>query len=112
MEILLIIVFLLLSGFFSGSETAFLTFDNYMVEVWRKKKKTGYKTVLKFVERPERYLSLTLVGTNISNVAYSSIATIYLLDKGMPSEAIFVVLPLVILLLGEMSLALQTRKKL
>ena len=101
MEILLIILFLLLSGFFSGSETAYLTFDNFMVEVWRRKKKAGYKTVLKFVERPERYLSLTLVGTNISNVAYSSIATIYLLEKGLPSEAIFVILPFVILLLGE-----------
>lgn len=101
MELLLVIVFLLLSGFFSGSETAFLTFDNFMVEVWRKKKRRGYKTVLKFVERPERYLSLTLVGTNISNVAYSSIATIYLLNIGLPSEAIFVLLPLVVLLLGE-----------
>jgi putative hemolysin len=101
MELLIIIIFLLLTAFFSGSETAFLSFDNFMVEIWRKQKKTGHKTVQKFVQRPERYLSLTLVGTNISNIAYSSIATLYLLDRGFPNVAVFVILPLVMLLAGE-----------
>jgi putative hemolysin len=101
MELLIIILFLLLTAFFSGSETAFLSFDNFMVEIWRKQKKTGHKTVQKFVQRPERYLSLTLVGTNISNIAYSSIATLYLLDRGFPNVAVFVILPLVMLLAGE-----------
>jgi putative hemolysin len=101
MKVLLIIVFLLLTGFFAGSETAFLTFDNFMVEIWRKRKKPGYKIVQRFMERPERYLAITLVGTNICNIAYSSIATIYLLDKGLSSGAILVLLPLLMLLVGE-----------
>jgi len=106
MEVLLIIIFLLLTGFFAGSETAFLAFDNFMVEIWRKRKKSGYKIVQRFMERPERYITVTLVGTNVCNIAYSSIATVYLLDKGLldkglSSGAILVLLPLVMLLLGE-----------
>ena len=101
MELILIIIFLILSALFSGSETAFLSFDNFMVEIWRKKKKRGYGIVQKYIERPERYLSLTLVGTNICNIAYSSVATLYLLEKGFPEGAIFIILPLVILLIGE-----------
>jgi putative hemolysin len=101
MELALIIVFLLLSGFFSGSETAYLSFDNFMVEIWRKQKRSGYRIVQKYVEQPERYLSLTLVGTNVANISYSSIATIYLLNKGVATEAVFVILPLTVLLVGE-----------
>jgi len=101
MELFLVILFLLLTGLFAGSETAFLSFDNFMVEIWRKKKSFGHKTVRKFAERPERYLSLTLVGTNISNIAYSSIATLYLLDRGVSNVAVFVILPFVMLLVGE-----------
>jgi len=101
MEVFLIILFLLLTGLFAGSETAFLSFDNFMAELWSRKKKRGSRIVQKFVQRPERYLSLTLVGTNISNIAYSSIATLYLLDRGIPNGAVYVILPFVMLLLGE-----------
>jgi CBS domain containing-hemolysin-like protein len=101
MKVLLIIIFLVMTGFFAGSETAFLSFDSYMVEVWRKHKKPGYKIVRRFMERPERYITVTLVGTNICNIAYSSIATIYLLDKGLSNGAVLVLLPFVMLVVGE-----------
>lgn len=78
MELLLILFTLLLSGFFSGSEIAFVSSNRLRIELFLRKNTTGSKFLNRFVNDPESFLITTLVGNNIVNVAYATIMAVYL----------------------------------
>ena len=78
---LLISIFgLLLSFFFAGSETAFVTTNRLRFEIWLRRKKKSALAAKLYFDNPEIYLSTTLVGNNIANIVTSSYATIYLIQ--------------------------------
>lgn len=64
---------LLMSAFFSGSETALLGARRIKLEIWAKHGMRRAKNALAIVENPEKYLVTLLVGTNIANVIFSSL---------------------------------------
>ena len=64
---------LLMSAFFSGSETALLWARRIKLEIWAKHGMRRAKNALAIVENPEKYLVTLLVGTNIANVIFSSL---------------------------------------
>lgn len=67
----LILLFLLLSALFSGSEIAFISANKLRVEL-RKKKGAARGTILaNFYEKPAHFLSTMLVGNNIALVAFT-----------------------------------------
>lgn len=68
-------VLLLLSAFFSASETAFTSLSLVRVRSLASAKKSA-KLVLKMSENYNRLLSTLLIGNNIVNIASASIATI------------------------------------
>ena len=74
-QIVLLIIILLLSAFFSGSETAFVSTSIYETEIWLRRKRFGAKQTHLFVQRPEMLLVTILVGNNIAIVTFSSIFT-------------------------------------
>ncbi|WP_138430538.1 hemolysin family protein [Fodinibius saliphilus] len=77
-ELLLIVLTIFLSGFFSGSEIAFVSANRLKLEIEsRKTSKTG-RVVNYFVRNPETFLTTTLVGNNIVNVVYATLMTIFL----------------------------------
>lgn len=76
--LLIIIVFFILSGFFSGSETGLISIDRLKIEQDSKTNKRK-KQILDFLENPERLFGTTLFGTNISVVIVSSLS-IYLIN--------------------------------
>jgi len=67
---------LVLSAFFSSSETAFISLERYRVQHMVETKKKGAKRVAKMLEKPDRFLSTILLGNNLVNTAAASIATI------------------------------------
>jgi putative hemolysin len=69
-------VFLLLSAFFSSSETAFISLQRVRVEHLVNTKVTGAKRVAKMIERPEKLLSTILLGNNFFNTAAAALATV------------------------------------
>ena len=69
-------ILILLSGFFSGSETALMTLNRYRVKSLADKGHTGAKLALKLLSRPDRLLGLILLGNNIVNIFAATIATI------------------------------------
>jgi len=101
----LIVVFILLSGFFSGSETAVISANKFklksMSENGKKRKRINF--ILKLLDNPEKVLSTLLVGNNISVVTVSSLTTMLFIRKyGYKGEfyaTIFV--SIVILIFGE-----------
>jgi putative hemolysin len=72
------LIALVSSAFFSGAETAMISARRMKLEVWLRRKKRGAKQAYRFLQRPERLLTTTLVGTNIAVVAASFIMAIYL----------------------------------
>ena len=72
----LFIVCLLLSAFFSSSETAFTSLQRIRVEHLVNTKVTGAERVAKMMRRPERLLSTILTGNNLVNTAAAALGTV------------------------------------
>ncbi|MCW8829685.1 MAG: hemolysin family protein [Gammaproteobacteria bacterium] len=79
--ILLVMVLLLLAqGFFSGSEIALVNADKLKLRHLASKGHKGAKRVLKMFEQPEVLLGTTLVGTNVSLVALTTLGTLLMIQ--------------------------------
>lgn len=71
----LIVVFLILSGFFSSSEAAFLSLQRTRLSHLLNINAPGAKRVSDMVANTERLLSTILLGNNLVNVAFTAIIT-------------------------------------
>ena len=72
--LLLILVFLLLSAFFSGTEIAFVSANKLLIELKRKRSPRRGELLAKFFERPADFLGAMLVGNNLAMVALTALA--------------------------------------
>jgi len=102
-EILLIIVFLLLKAFFSGSEIAMVNADKVKLRHLAKTGDRGAGLVLKLFRTPDVILGTTLVGTNVATVTISTLGALIFIDHfGATGDLIsIIVLTPVLLILGE-----------
>lgn len=80
LTISIIILCLLLEGFFSGSEIGIVSADQIKLRHLAAKGSKGSKLALKMLEKPEFLLSVTLVGTNISVVTNTTMITALMLQ--------------------------------
>jgi len=67
---------ILMSGFFSGSETSMMSLNRYRLKHLRKQKHHGAERASALLERPDRLIGLILIGNNLVNIAASAIATV------------------------------------
>lgn len=67
---------LILSAFFSGSETALMTLNRYRLRHLVKLKHSGAHKAQQLLQRPDRLLGLILLGNNFVNNFAASIATV------------------------------------
>ncbi len=76
-EILLaiLIVLLLISAFFSASETAMMAINRYRLKHAAKTNPTA-RLVSKLLSRPDRLLTVVLIGNSVCNMAIASIGTL------------------------------------
>lgn len=79
-ELLYIIFVILLSGFFSGSEMAFVTANKLKMEIESRKNTLQGRSIAFFSKNPETFLTTTLVGNNIVNVVYATLMAIFLAE--------------------------------
>ena len=103
LELLLMLVFLLLKGFFSGSEIAVVNSDKLKLRHQAKNGNQGAGLVLKMFRKPDVILGTTLVGTNIATVTVSTLGALLFIDlygKSGDFISILVLTP-VLLILGE-----------
>lgn len=78
MQILYTILFILLGGFFAGSETAFISIDRLNLHSHLDSKDKRYKILGKLILHPEDMLGMFLVGTNVCMVSATIIFTDYM----------------------------------
>lgn len=75
MEILVLIVLLFFSAFFSASETALTSLSHLRIQRLLEKKVPGAKLLAKLKENPSGFLSTILIGNNLVNIAAAALAT-------------------------------------
>ncbi len=73
--LVLLIVCLLFSAFFSGSETAFISLQRVRLEYLVSTGTRGAKRVSRMIEHPEKFLSTVLLGNTFVNIAAAALAT-------------------------------------
>ena len=102
-EIFVILLFLVLKGFFSGSEIAMVNSDKLKVRHQAKMGDAGAKLVLNLFKTPDVILGTTLVGTNVATVTISTLGALIFIDLfGDAGDLISViVLTPFLLILGE-----------
>ena len=76
--VLIIVVMLLLSAFFSGMEIAFTSKNRLKLEIDRKQSRAFDYIAAVFTRHPGQYLTTILVGNNIALVIYSLYMTVLL----------------------------------
>lgn len=72
----ILVLLVMISGFFSGSETALMSLNRYRL---RHQANNGHKAAqrtAKLLEKPDRLISLILLGNNFVNISASAIATV------------------------------------
>jgi Mg2+/Co2+ transporter CorB len=77
-----LVLLLLLSAFFSGSETALMTLNRYRLRHLAAAGNPGAKLADKLLEKPDRLIGLILLGNNFVNILASSLATIIAIRLG------------------------------
>jgi len=96
---------LLLSAFFSGSETAYFSLSRFDVQRMVVRRRHGAKAVDFLLSRPGRLLIAILVGNMVVNVAAASLMTAVFLELvgpgGVPLAV--VVMTILILIFGEIT---------
>jgi Mg2+/Co2+ transporter CorB len=102
-EILLFVLCVILSAFFSSSEVALISITRAKVRTLVNEGKPGSKAVAALKESPEHLLITILIGNNIVNVAAATLATSIAIkafgDIGVGIATFFVVI--VLLVFGE-----------
>lgn len=102
-DLLLLIILLLLSAFFSSSELAFIVANKLKIEVKALKKNIAAQAAHFFVKDTQTFFSSILIGNNIVNVAFASLATIFFADHfGWNEYEILLAISLITLFLGEL----------
>ncbi|MEQ8313220.1 MAG: hemolysin family protein [Gammaproteobacteria bacterium] len=97
------IALLLIKGFFSGSEIALVSCDKLKLKTESLRGNRKASLVLKLMKTPETLLTTTLIGTNVSTMTLTVIATataIQLLGPGGDLVAILLLSP-IMLIFGE-----------
>jgi len=69
-------VFLILSAFFSASETAFFSINNIILKQLSEEKSKSAKRVVRLLSQPRRLLIAILIGNTLVNVSAASLAAI------------------------------------
>jgi CBS domain containing-hemolysin-like protein len=79
--LVLILIFIILAGLFAGIETGFVSLDRVRFKVARIDKRIQKNVVNSYIKHPDKFLTTTLLGTNITNILCATILTTYILHR-------------------------------
>jgi putative hemolysin len=112
MLIFWIIIFLIFSALFSGSEIAFISANKLNIELKKKRGGRRGRVISHFYDKPSRFLGAMLIGNNIALVVFTALMTIPLdeffisrfgLEQGSASLLLLntIIITIVVLIFGE-----------
>ena len=99
----LLVLLLLLSAFFSGSETALMSLNRYQLRHKAREGHRGARLAERLLKRPDRLIGLILLGNNLVNFSAASlVAVIAFKLGGQPAVALgTLLLTLIVLVFSE-----------
>jgi len=96
----------IMSGFFSATETAFMSMNKVKLRALAEKDNRRAALVMKLDDRYENLLSTILIGNNIVNILTASLGTVLFLDlvgQDMGAAISTAVMTVVVLVFGELT---------
>lgn len=110
LSVSLMIICLLLSAFFSASETAFTSVNRVKIKTLAADGNKKAKRVEKIIEKYDKTLSAVLIGNNIVNIALSTIATLFFvavlpekINENLSGLISTLVITVIVLIFGEVT---------
>lgn len=98
-------ILILVSAFFSSSETSMMSLNRYRLKHLKGTGHRGARRAIQLLQRPDRLIGLILIGNNLVNILASAIATVIAIrlfgDAGIAIATL--VLTLVILIFAEIT---------
>ncbi|MDE7083846.1 MAG: hemolysin family protein, partial [Clostridia bacterium] len=105
--LVVVIICIILSGYFSATETAFTAINKIRLRAKAEDGDKGAKRVLKLADSYDRLLTTILIGNNVVNILASSLFTLLLIalikDEGLATTLSTVILTVVVLIFGEIT---------
>lgn len=104
--ILVLIILVALSAYFSGTETAFSSLNRLRIKNAANAGSRRAKQVLHLSEHYDKLLSTILIGNNIVNISTTALATLLFVDiygKELGATISTIVVTIVVLIFGEIS---------
>ena len=106
--IIIMAICLVLSAYFSATETAFSTMNKTRMKTLAEKNNKRAQLALILVERYDRLLSTILIGNNIVNILLSSLGTLFFIsllhgNNELGSTVATIVITLLVLIFGEIT---------
>ncbi|WON76384.1 HlyC/CorC family transporter [Serratia sp. UGAL515B_01] len=74
--ILILVIMIVISAYFSASETGMMALNRYRLRHLSKQGNRGARRVEKLMQKPDRLIGLVLIGNNLVNILASALATI------------------------------------
>ena len=115
LQIVIIVICVIMSAYFSATETAFSTFNRIRIKNLAEHGNKRAALVMKLADKYDTLLSTILIGNNIVNILASSMATLLFIhivrDNDLGSLLSTVVLTVVILIFGEISPKTVAKKR-
>lgn len=74
--IIILITMIVVSAYFSASETGMMTLNRYRLRHRAKQGNQSARRVEKLLQKPDRLIGLVLIGNNLVNILASALATI------------------------------------
>lgn len=102
-QLIILIILVIISAFFSGSELAFVVSNKLKIEVRARKKNFAAKGAYSFVQNPQYFFSTILIANNIVNIAFASLSAVILsIAFNLNEFSILIISTLILLIFGEL----------
>lgn len=102
-NIIILIVLIIISAFFSGSELAYVSANKIKIEIKARKNNIAAKNALYFTNNPQSFFSTILIANNLVNIAFASLSTIFLTTLfGLNELSILFISTFILLLFAEL----------
>ncbi len=94
-------LFLLISFFLSGSETALTAVNRMRIQMRAEQGDPKAIRLRALISKPDRMITAILVGNNIANIMMPTIITKIAIDKGLPLGLMTGILTVILIIFGE-----------
>ncbi len=105
-KVIILAILILLSGFFSASETAYFSMNKIRIKSLANDGNKRAKKAMKLSENMDELLSTILIGNNLVNIATTAIATVLftnLIGAELGATVATIVVTVVVLMFGEIT---------